>query len=99
MSIAGGEVKIFFINRFGFIPIMKKSTEENRKLAFRNKPAEIYFNECNNMVFYDLSRNKEALSAHTLTSSLGLSAKLCPQKDTASFKSAEDMTERLRRNA
>ena len=60
--------------------------------------AAIYFNECNNMKFYDLSRNREATSVYNLTSLLVLGPKFCPQIDKVTFKNSEDMIERLRRH-
>ena len=65
--------------------------------VLNNKVVAMCFNECNNMTFYDLSRNKEAASACNLTSLLVLGPKLCLQKDKFTFKNLEDMIERLRR--
>ena len=39
----------FCMNRFGFIPNVDKTIEENMKLALEQRPAAVYFNECNNM--------------------------------------------------
>ena len=50
-------------------------------LALENKIAAIYFNDCNNMAFHHLSRNKEAPSDHNLSSFLGLGTKCCHQKE------------------
>ena len=66
-------------------------------LVLEQRPAACYFNECNNMAFHDLSRDKVATATHNLTSLLGLGAKFCPQTDQVSFKNSEAMIARLRR--
>ena len=58
----------------------------------------MYFNECNNMAFHDLSRNRVATSTHNLTSLLGLGEKFCPQGDLILFKNSEAMLARSRKN-
>ena len=88
----------FCMNRFGFIPNIDKTIEENMKLALEQRPAAVCFNECNNMSFHDLSRNKIATATLNLTSLLGLGAKFCPQTDQVSFKSTEAMITRLRKD-
>ena len=88
----------FCMNRFGFIPNIDKTIEENMKLALEQRPAAVYFNECNNMSFHDLSRNKIATATFNLTSLLGLGAKFCPQTDQVSFKNTEAMIARLRKD-
>ena len=88
----------FCLNRFGFIPNVEKSIEENMKLVLEQRTAACYFNECNNMAFHDLSRDKVATATHNLTSLLGLGAKLCPQTHQVSFKNSEALITRLRRD-
>ena len=65
----------------------------------KNKIIAACFNECNNMVFHDLSRNYEAASVYKTTSLLGLGPKCCPKNDIITFNNPEDITKRLRRDA
>ena len=63
--------------------------EENIKKVLKHRTVAMWFNECNNMAFYTLSRNKGATSEHALTSLLGLGTKLFPQNYLVSSKSLE----------
>ena len=79
------KINLFCSKHLGFISIIDEKVEENMKIALKNKVAAMYFNECNNVAFHNLSRNKIATSSHNLTSLLGLGGKLCPQSDRVSF--------------
>ena len=71
---------------------------QNAKNALNNKVSAIYFNERNNMAFYDWFRNHEATSVHNLIFLFCLGPKFCPQKDKITFWDSEDKIERLRRD-
>ena len=79
--------------------IIGKTVEENMKIVLKQRSAACYFNECNDMIFHDLPRDKVATSNHNLMSSLGLGAKFCPQADQISFKNSKATVARLRRDA
>ena len=66
--------------------------------VLKNQVAVTCFNECNNMSFYDLSRNNGIISVHNLTSFLGLGPKFCQQNDRVTLIKLEDMIKRLRRD-
>ena len=58
-----------------FLPDINKSVEENVREGLKQRTAAMCFNECNNMQFHDLPRNKVATATHNLTSLLGLDPK------------------------
>ena len=67
---------------------INKSVEEDMRKVLRRRIAAVHFDECNNMAFHDLSRNKVVIVAHNLTSLLGLVPKLFPQFNQVSFRNS-----------
>ena len=71
---------------FGFVPDVNKLVEVNMGKVLRRRIEAVYFNECNNMSFHDLSRDKVATATHSLTSFLGLGPKFPPKVNRVSFR-------------
>ena len=56
------------------------------KELYKTEDSAVHFNECNNVAFHDVSRNKVAIATHNLTSLLGLGPTICPHVDRFSFR-------------